>query len=688
MLGVECAGKIVSLGEGVEQFHIGDEVVAIAPYSFGSFVTTAAAYTVAKPAPLSFEQAAAIPIAFVTASYALHHLARLNAGERVLIHTASGGVGLAAIQLTQRAGAEVFATAGSPEKREFLRSLGIQHVMDSRSLSFVDRVREATNGQGVDVVLNSLAGEAISAGLSILKPYGRFLEIGKRDIFQNSQLGLQPFQKNLSFFAIDLDRLIRDRPTLVGSILSEVVQNFKDGMLQPLRLQVSSLSDSVAAFRTMSQAKHIGKIVMTLPPLKNQRVTVVADSNAAGLFRTYGTYLITGGLGNLGLAVAEWMVQNGAQHIVLLGRHEASSAAQTAVEDMQQTGAQVLSVKADIAEEGQVARVLAELAESMPPLRGIIHAAGLLDDGILLQLDHQRFASVLAPKMQGAWNLHTLTRKAPLDFFVLFSSAASLFGSPGQGNYVAANAFLDALAHYRRGMGLTAVSINWGPWAEIGLAARPDRAGRLAGRGVTSLTQEQGIEALERVLRETPVQVGVVPISWSEWGQSVPGAKDFPLFRHFVREQAVGEGMPKGNLTRAALVAAAPGDRQDLLEAYVSKHITKVLGLLASDLDADQPLDTLGIDSLMALELTNRVETDLGLSISIVDLFQGAGLRQLVTHLLEQLPDPSFERAMDEGALEEVAHLLEKVEQLSEQEAQTMLQEHELSERDDSVESL
>ena len=547
----------------------------------------------------------------------------------------------------------------------------------------MDEVRAVTNGQGVDVVLNSLSGEAIPAGLSILKPYGRFLEIGKRDIFQNSQIGLQPFQKNLSFFAIDLDRLIRDRPTFIGSILSEVVQNFKDGMLQPLPLQVYSLSDSIEAFRTMSQAKHIGKIVIAL---QDPRVSVVPASNAAGIFRTYGTYLITGGLGNLGLAVAEWMVQNGAQHIVLVGRHEASAAAQTAVENMQKVGAQVISVKADIAEEGQVAKLLAELAESVPPLRGIIHAAGLLDDGILLQLDQQRFESVLAPKMMGAWNLHRLTMNAPLDFFVLFSSAASLLGSPGQGNYVAANAFLDALAHYRRSLGLTAVSINWGPWAEIGLAARPDRAGRLAGRGVASLTPQQGVEALERLLWKNPAQVGVVPIAWSEWSQSVPGVQDFPLFAHFLEKKAVDDRSAKDSLTRAALIAAAPDDRQRLLEAYVGKLLARVLGLSPSDLDAHQPLGMLGIDSLMALELTNRVEADLGLNLSIVDLFQGAGLRQLVTHLLEQFPDPSLAGALDEGAIKGIAHLLEKVEKLSEQEVQAMLQEHELSESDDSAE--
>ena len=262
--GAECSGTITALGEGVEAWAIGDEVIAVAPFAFSSHVTTRAVFIARKPSHLSFEAAATIPIAFLTASYALDDLARLGQGERVLIHSATGGVGLAAIQLATRAGAEIFATAGSPEKRQHLDSLGIRHIMDSRSLAFADEVLKKTAGKGVDVVLNSLAGEAISKGLSTLREYGRFLEIGKRDIYQNSRIGLLPFQKNLSFFAIDLDRVMRERPALLGHLLQRLVEEVRAGKLEPLPHRIFPVGEISEAFRYMQQGKHIGKVIVSM----------------------------------------------------------------------------------------------------------------------------------------------------------------------------------------------------------------------------------------------------------------------------------------------------------------------------------------------------------------------------------------------------------------------------------------
>jgi len=266
-LGVECAGVVSAIGEGVEGFQVGDPVVAIAPYPascFSKWVTIPAMLVLPKPARLSFAEAATIPMVFLTAHYALNHLARIRQGERVLIHAATGGVGLAAVQIARQAGAEIFATAGSPEKRAFLESLGVQHVMDSRSLAFADEVMRRTDAQGIDVVLNSLAGEAIAKGLAILRPYGRFLEIGKRDIYQNSQLGLSPFQNSLAFFSIDLDRMMRERTTLLATLFREVMEAAATGVFQPLPSQLFAISDAESAFREMAQARHIGKIVLSL----------------------------------------------------------------------------------------------------------------------------------------------------------------------------------------------------------------------------------------------------------------------------------------------------------------------------------------------------------------------------------------------------------------------------------------
>ncbi|MFQ5794227.1 MAG: type I polyketide synthase [Candidatus Bipolaricaulia bacterium] len=641
-LGDECAGEIVSVGAGVDDFQTGDEVIAVAPAAFGRFTTTPAAFVAPKPAHLSFEQATSIPIAFLTAYHALHQLGRLSKGGRVLIHAAAGGVGLAAVQIAQWLGAEIFATAGSPKKREFLRSLGVGHVMDSRSLDFAHEVMEQTDGQGVDVVLNSLAGEAMHKSLSILGPYGRFLEIGKRDIYLNSRLGLRPFQNSLSFFAIDMDRLFRERAEFAASLLREVMKKFEDGTFTPLPVTEFSILEVVDAFRYMARAKHIGKIVVSMP----DRQASAASSpvgEAPATFRSDGSYLITGGLGGLGLLIAQWMARQGAGHLILTGRSGASEAAEEVLEAMRQAGAQVHVIKADVSQGEQVAHLLSEIDRSMPPLRGIVHAAGVLDNDILLNLNQERFMSVMAPKVAGAWNLHIQTQRLsqPLDCFVLFSSIASLFGSPGQGNYAAANAFLDALAHYRQSQGVPALSVNWGPWSEAGMAARGDREGRLALRGIGSITPEQGLALLERFLNQGKTQTGVVPVDWRQWFKFYPATRQSPMLSDLLSDVEIDRPKEKGSAIRDLLLSLELDERQKTLETYIQKEIARVLQLDPSRIDLETPLNTIGLDSLMAIELNNRVETELNVTLPMITLIQGPSISELATQLIELLEEPS-----------------------------------------------
>jgi len=453
--GAECAGTISEVGSGVTDLKVGDEVLAVANGSFSAFTTADARAVVAKPPAFSFGQAATIPIAFLTAYYSLHHLAKLSRGERVLIHAGAGGVGLAAVQLAQHAGAEIFATAGSPEKRAYLKSMRVPHILDSRSLIFADEIMKATGGRGVDVVLNSLPGEYITRSLAILTAYGRFVEIGKTDIYQNKPLGLFPFRNNLSYFALDLERVCRERPALVRSLLMELMAMFKQGSLKPLPHNVFLVEDAANAFRYMARRKNIGKVVLSFSFAESKKS---ADRSTAP--RADATYLITGGHGGLGLRVARWLVEKGARHLALLSRSGASIAAQEVVTELAAKGAAVTTIQADISNESEVAQALSQIHDTMPPLRGIIHAAGVLDDHLLMNLDAESFRRVLAPKVLGAWNLHKLTGDLPLDFFVVFSSVASILGSPGQANYAAANAFLDGLAHDRRSHGLPCLSIN------------------------------------------------------------------------------------------------------------------------------------------------------------------------------------------------------------------------------------
>ncbi|NJQ96784.1 MAG: SDR family NAD(P)-dependent oxidoreductase [Hydrococcus sp. CSU_1_8] len=483
--GGECAGKIVAIGEGVKGFKIGDEVIASqAIGSLSSYVTVDSRFVVSKPKQLSFEEAATIPTTFLTAYYGLHYLAKIKPGDRVLIHAAAGGVGQAAIQLAQKAGAEVFATA-SPKKWNFLKSMGVKHVMNSRNLKFAQEIMALTYGEGIDIVLNSLNGEFIPKNLEILASGGRFVEIGKIGIWNESQV--KEKRDDVAYFPFDLLEVSQENPGLIASMLEELMKEFRDENLKPLPHTVFPIEDAANAFRYMAQAKHIGKVVVSLPEIASQSFFIRKD----------GSYLITGGLGALGLQIGRWLVQQGAKHLILTGRNQPSQEARETIDQLEKIGTRVNVVQADVSNFDDVKRIIAS-SPHLPvspspclPLRGIIHAAGVLDDGVLLKQNWERFDRVLAPKVRGAWNLHLATQNLPLDFFVCFSSIASLLGSPGQGNYAAANAFMDALAHYRRGLGLPGLTINWGVWADVGMAAQLSEHDR-------ARLEEQGIKVRSR----------------------------------------------------------------------------------------------------------------------------------------------------------------------------------------------
>ena len=671
-LGSECAGKVVAIGPGVDRFAIGDAVVAVAPHSFGSFVTVPVSLVAAKPPHLSFEDAATVPVAFLTAVYALRHLGQLAEGERVLIHAASGGVGLAAVQVAQQVGAEIFATAGNPEKRAFLEALGIRHVMDSRSLGFADEVLARTGGRGVDVVLNSLSGDLMLKSLEVLAPFGRFLEIGKRDIYENRELGLAPFRKHLAYFSIDLERLFVERPSLGAKLLREIAQGFENGTFKPLRLRVFPIVEAVEAFREMAQARHIGKIVLSLQAEARVAPPPATDARFGG----ENTYLITGGLGGLGLTVARWMVARGARHLALMGRSEPSAAARATLAELERAGAQVAVVQADVAEHDQLLRGLAEIDRSMPPLSGIIHAAGIQDDGVLIHLSRERLRTVMAPKVTGAWNLHTLTADRKLDFFVLFSSAASLIGSPGQGNYAAANAFLDSLAHYRRANGMPALSINWGAWSQVGLAARMKGNDRFEQFGMAGIPPEQGLDMLERLLGQGAAQVGVMSVQTRLWHQFFPKAAEWPFLERLqLDETNSGRTQRQESPLRKALLALPTRQhRRARLESHLQEVLASVLRVNPTQVSRHEPLQSLGLDSISAVELRNRWQEELGLILSPTLIWDHPTIAALATYLASGLDAPSEPAAAGEPPPNAShATAVGEIKTLSEDEAEELL---------------
>jgi phthiocerol/phenolphthiocerol synthesis type-I polyketide synthase C len=516
---------------------------------------------------------------------------------------AGGGVGQAAIQIARSIGAEIIATAGMPEKRAYLHDQGIEHVFDSRATQFADEVLRVTHGTGVDVVLNSLSGDAFPENLRILAAYGRFPELGKTDIYLNRSLGLEQFQNNLSYFAIDMDRAFRQCPELICQLAAELSTQFDDGSYGRLPITVFPIDDVVAAFRFMSQRKNIGKIVVTMPTA--ERATPPVQSSPP--IRGDGTYLITGGLGDLGLRVADWLAARGATTLVLMSRRGPRGAAAETVKQLQSRGVRLQCLSGDVSQHGDVARIITMICETLPPLRGVFHLAGELDDGVLVQMTPERFERVLAPKANGAWHLHVATRELPLDYFVLFSSAASLLGSSGQGNYAAANAFLDSLAHWRRAQGLPAMAINWGECESGGMASTPLRRDELAHRGFGLLSPEVALTVLDRLLAESPPQAAVMAVDWETalrpLRQHVPA-----IVADFATAPARGaEPSAKEPDFLVELMALPVEWRRDALTEHFRQKLAQVTGLEPAAISTSQPLNELGLDSLMVFELKNAI---------------------------------------------------------------------------------
>jgi len=626
VFGLECSGVVTALGDGVTDLALGDTVFAAGGGCLGSHFTVNADYVLHKPDALTFAQAAALPTAFLTAYYALYELAKLKSGDRVLIHAGAGGVGQAAIQLAQRLGAEVFATASAP-KREHLKQQGVRHVMDSRSLDFAEQIMTITQGKGIDVVLNSLSGDYIPKNLEVLAANGRFVEIGKLGIWSKQQVAA--VRPDIAYFSFDLSEMNESVSGRFKSTLSHITQWLKDGSLRPLPLKQFSIDNRVDAFRYLSGAKNIGKVVIDTVP--EAAVSGGSENICDVAVNDRSTYLITGGLGGLGLEVAQWLAEQGARHLVLLSRRAPSEQAQTVLTQLADVGVEVAVESVDVTQQSALETLLQRTASTMPPLAGIVHAAGALDDGVLTQQTRQRFDTVMTPKVQGAWNLHQLTQDLALDFFVCFSSISAVLGSPGQGNYAAANAYMDALMHYRRGLGLPGTSINWGPWALRGMAAMKQASQvRMSGHGIKTLSGSVGLALLERLLAYRPAQMLAARIDWQALLKHYPAGS--ASFLEAFRGTDEGVGRESAFLMRLKRTPSA--QRRTVLMEHIRAQLASVLGLTSeASIEPRQRLFDLGIDSLLAVELKNRLEVSLGCVIPNTLLFDYPTLEAVVDYL-------------------------------------------------------
>jgi NADPH:quinone reductase-like Zn-dependent oxidoreductase/acyl carrier protein/NADP-dependent 3-hydroxy acid dehydrogenase YdfG len=660
-LGLEFSGVVTRVGTRVRDHAPGDAVMGFGAACFASHVITRADTVAPMPEGWSFEAAATVPTVFFTVYYALKHLADLQPGERVLIHGAAGGVGLAAIQLARHLGAEIFATAGSDEKRDFVRLLGADHVFDSRSLAFADDILAVTGGQGVDVVLNSLAGEAIRRNLRVLKPFGRFLELGKRDFFENTPIGMRPFKDNISYFGIDADQLLTGRPALAARLFREVMALFREGVLSPLPWRAFPAVRVVDAFRVMQQARHIGKVVVRLTDAIPQ-FERPAEPQSALRFEKDSTWLVTGGLSGFGLESARWLAARGVGQLVLVGRRGLETpGAKEAVDNLQAGGVKVQVVACDITDRLALGIAFERIRKTLPPLKGVLHAAAAFDDALIANLDAARMDGVLRPKLLGAWNLHQLTVDIPLDHFVLYSSVTTFIGNPGQANYVAANAGLEGLAAMRHAMGLPATCIGWGPIGDAGYLTRNEavKDGLAQRLGRVPLTAAEALDQLDRLLNPDAGSRAVANFEWSVLSRLLPSAPSarFTALNRSVKDGGVAEDSMDFRMLIAGKSAA---EVTDIVRNLVTQEVAQILSISPDRIEPGRSLHDLGMDSLMAVELALGLEQRFGIQLSVMMLNESPTAERVTTRIVEKLLGGTDEAVSLTGIMDSVVESIAK----------------------------
>ncbi len=618
-LGSDAAGRISAIGPGVSGLQEGDPVAVSAYGCFRSHITVDVRAVRKITSSLTLPQAAAIPVAYNTAWYSLVELAGVDAGKTVLIHAASGGVGQAAVSICMARGARVLATAGSPEKRETVRKLGAELVMDSRSTEFEAQVMTATTGRGVDIVLNTLSGPAQESSWRIVADGGVFIELGKTGILKENRItnGLG----TASYHAVDLYALSHENPEILEAVFSKVMRDCCEGKYTLPSVTTFSINNFVEAFRFMMAARHIGKVVLIWPDVS------CAKSHIRG------TELISGGLGGLGMELLERRFAAGTRHFLIAACHEPVAPEEIRLEKARKGGAEIRLIKADISDYAALKSAYDDAMDGMPPLRSVFHLAGISDDDWIVRLDEVRFGKVLAPKVEGVWNLHVLTRNMPLDDFVMFSSTASDFGTPGQAAYASANAFLDAFGRWRRMRGLPATVVNWGAWAEAGMVSRRNIAENLRRFGINGFSLTNGFSLLERIMKSGRGRVIATDVDWQVLAKAY-GDKKFPVY--FSEIQPSTQSVHNENLTEDGLEGEELRSRVML---HLSEKIAGILKINAAELPPDANLIQMGIDSLLALDLFQYVEKEFGVRLERSALFDNPNLDLLVSRICEAVEE-------------------------------------------------
>ncbi|KAI2959036.1 hypothetical protein CBS147322_1358 [Aspergillus niger] len=654
-LGIECSGTVARVGAKVSSLKPGDRVCAMSHGAYSTYARCPATSAAVIPDSMDFETAASIPVTYSTAYYGLVELAHMEDGESVLIHAAAGGVGQAAIQLAQLMGAEIYATVGSEEKKQMLIDrycIPASRIFYSRNTEFGPCVREATGGRGVDVVLNSLAGDFLRETWDCLAPFGRFIEIGKRDITSNTRLEMGKFEYNCTFSSLDLTLVADQKGKVLNRVFTAVMRMFAQGRLTPVYpVTTVGIAEVESVLRKLQSGKTTGKVVVD--HRINGKIKATHPLPSSDLLSPDATYIVVGGTGGIGQSITRRMVQRGARHIVLLSRSGAvTEAAQKIISDGQAVDASIQIKKCDVSEVSQVKSLIAELQKELPPVRGVIHAAMVLKDVFLEQMTFPDWEAVLRPKVAAAWNLHYALLHQPLDFFVMLSSVSGIVGSRGQAAYAAGNCFLDALARYRRQKGLSAVSIDLTAVGDIGVfseAADKKKAEVLRNLAMSNTMREVEVLALIELAmkgQQVPEQC-ITGVHWPSSAATPYYASD-ARFTHLVETAKQEEGADATahagatkslSITQQVRRAANLQEALDVTAVGLRDKLGDILMLPREVVEAhtqSTPIASFGLDSLNAIELRNWIGKELKGHLQVLELLSAGTLGSLALVVLKK----------------------------------------------------
>ncbi len=677
--GGECSGVVISVGSGVVDLKPGDEVLVIGSGLLSDFATVSRDRVWLKPPRLSLEQAATLPIPFLTARWCLDKVANLQRGERVLIHAGAGGVGLAAIQEARRLGAIVYATAGSESKRAFLRDNGVEAVFDSRTSTFESETLLATGFQGVNVILNSLNGALIAASLRTLAPRGRFIELGEDTGWDETRV--RSLRPDVQYHRVHLRSDLETVTPAIRKALDAVVNDAANGVIEPLPHRMFPPEEATEAFRFMAAGKHTGRVLIgsSKQPAKTDH-RISSD----------GAYLVTGGLSGLGLLTVEWLARQGAGCILAVGRRPADRATDIKLDSLRSLGVAVLIKRCDVGRREEVAAAIDSIPATFS-LRGVFHAAGVLDDASIPQQTPEKFKNVMDVKVAGAWHLHDLTLALKLDWFVMFSSAAGLLGGRGQSNHAVANAALDALSHYRKErLGLTALSVNWGAWSGSGAAVRHSALERSERLGAAPIPSQVGLEIMGRLLMTDTTQVLVSQVDWQKWIASSPASAaanadllmDILDRQHDAAPPSAPEAVPSKSTgitslsLKNILKSAPPLQQYALLGSSLESRVRTVLSMTGNEvIDPFRPLQEYGLDSLLSIEFRNVLCTDLEIRLPSTTMFDYPTLASLTDWLFHDVLKLQINFHMDQEKTTTKGDLLDEVATMSEGDVERLFQQ-------------